>query len=275
MELVSSKFAPKAKELDPVEGVGWGNRCSLRLPAGPTYHSIELVTDITDPKDIERIEVVFNGSPIYNISAETLIKVNKHRKSYAVDGRYVIPFGDDSLRTKIGVRQSDLVTLPNEIWFIYISLKSKSATTPSIRARAHVLPAQSDRYYLPRMYELSWFAAAAGRTPFDFAEKSPFIFLKRVHFKDDSVQRVRLLRDDLEEINVRKEDNAFDLASSGQEQNPKWFSLDFCRTGFGADGMLPTSATRQLQFELDKTETGSVPVIIESIEQVKLLPSGE
>ncbi|MGR5080910.1 major capsid protein P2, partial [Photobacterium swingsii] len=57
MELLSTKFAPRPKELDPVEGVGWGNRATLRLVSGPTYHCIELVTDILDPKDIERVEV--------------------------------------------------------------------------------------------------------------------------------------------------------------------------------------------------------------------------
>ena len=277
MELISTPFAPRAKELDPVEGVGWGNRCSLRLVSGPTYHDIELVTNIIDPTDIERVEVTLNGSPIINVSGKTLVNIQKHKKTYAEDGRYVIPFGESEYRTKIGVRQSDLVTLQGEIWFIYITLKttpSQSApTTPSIRARAHVLAAQATRYYLPRLYELTWFASATGRTPFDFAERSQFLNLKRIHFLDDSVERVRVLRDDVEEYNVRKGDNAYDLAAAGQEQNTGWFSVDFTRYGFGADGVLNTAATKQLAFELDKSQTGSVPVVVEAIQQTAALPT--
>lgn len=275
MELLNTKFAPRPKELDPVEGVGWGNRASLRLVAGPTYHSIELVTDITDPKDIERVEVSLNGSAKYSISGETLVALQAHRKAFAQDGRYIISFGDPTLRTKIGVRQTDLVTLGGEIWFIHITLKNKSSDTkaPSIRARAHLLPAQSVRYYLPRLYELTWFAGAAGRTPFDFAERSPALNLKRIHFLDNSVERVRVVRDTFEEINVTKADNAFDLAQAKKEQNANWFSLDFIRYGFGADGMLNTAARSQLTFELEKTQTGSIPVIVEAVEQVNALPT--
>ncbi|AJR08665.1 hypothetical protein C9J03_11930 [Photobacterium gaetbulicola] len=275
MEIYNSRFAPRPKELDPVEGVGWGNRASLRLVSGPTYHSIELVTDITDPNDIERVEVSLNGSAKINVTGETLVKLQAHRKNYAQPGRYVISFGDATLRTKIGVRQTDLVTLAGEIWFVYITLKSKPAgtTAPSVRARAHVLPAQSVRYYMPRIYELTWFASATGRTPFDFSERSPALNLKRIHFLDNSVDRVRVLRDSFEEMNVTKADNAYDLAQAKKEQNEGWFSLDFIRYGFGADGMLNTAARNQLAFELDKSEVGSVPVIIEAVEQVNALPT--
>lgn len=275
MELLSTKFAPRPKELDPVEGVGWGNRASLRLVSGPTYHSIELVTNIHDPKDIERVEVSLNGSPKVSVSAETLVAIQSHRKNYAEQGRYIISFGDATLRTKIGVRQTDLVTKQGEIWFVYITLKSKAADTtpPSIRARAHVLPAQAERYYMPRLYELTWHAAASGRTTFDFAERSPFLNIKRIHFKDNSIDRVRVLRDSYEEMNVTKEDNAFDLAQAKKEQNPDWFSLDFIRMGFGADAMLNTAAHSQLGFELDKSQVGSIPVIVEAVQQEKPLPT--
>ncbi|GAL02949.1 outer membrane receptor protein [Photobacterium aphoticum] len=274
MELLQTPFAPRPKELDPVEGVGWGNRASLRLVSGPTYHSIELVTDITDPTDIERVEVSLNGSAKVSVSGETLVKLQAHRKNYAEDGRYILSFGDATLRTKIGVRQTDLVTLGGEIWFVYITLKSKPAgtTPPTIRARSHVLPSQAQRYYMPRLYELSWFASSTGRTPFDFAERSPALNIKRIHFLDNSIDRIRVLRDSYEELNVTKDDNAFDLAQSKKEQNAGWFSLDFIRYGFGADGMLNTAARNQLAFELDKNQVGSVPVIIEAVEQVNPLP---
>ncbi|PSV47300.1 major capsid protein P2 [Photobacterium indicum] len=275
MELLSTNFAPRPKELDPIEGVGWGNRASLRMVSGPTYHSIELVTDITDPKDIERVEVSLNGSAKYSISGETLVALQAHRKNYAQEGRYTISFGDATLRTKIGVRQTDLVTLAGEIWFIHITLKAKdsSVKAPSMRARAHVLPAQAERYYMPRLYELTWFAAASGRTPFDFSERSAGLNLKRIHFKDDSIQRVRVIRDTYEEMNITKDDNAYDLAQSKKEQTVGWFSLDFIRYGFGADGMLNTAARSQLCFELDKNAVGSIPVIVEAVEQVKPLPN--
>ncbi|ELH7812894.1 major capsid protein P2 [Vibrio harveyi] len=270
MELLNTPFNPRPLDLDPVEGVNWGNQASLRLVSGPTYQSIELVTDITNPADIERVRITLNGKEVYNLTGQDLVDIQEHRKQFTQAGRYVIPFADLTLRTKGGVRTGELVTLQGEIWFVYIQLAPKSGGTaaPSIRARSHTTQAQSQRIYLPRIYSLSWFASATGRTPFDFAERSPLLSLKRIHFKDASIDRVRVLRDSVEEINVNKADNAFDLAIVGLEQNNDWFSLDFVRTGFGVEGRLPTNAMKQLQFELDKSQTGSVPVLIEAIEQV-------
>ncbi|WP_120511979.1 major capsid protein P2 [Photobacterium salinisoli] len=277
--LMNTIFAPRPKELDPVEGVNWGNRCSLRIVSGPTYHDIELVTNITNPADIERVEVTLNGSPIISCSGEALEMMQLHRKNYVQDGRYVISFGDATLRTKAGVRMSDLVTLPGEIWFVYIQLKetpsASAPTIPTIRARAHVLPAQSERFYMPRIKQLTWHAAAAGRTPFDYPERSPFINIRRIHMSDptDSIDRVRVIRDNVEELNVRRADNDFDLLVAKKDPIPGWLSLNFIRYGFGAEGVLNTAARSQLQFELDKSAPGSIPVLIEFVEQVKPFPS--
>ncbi|MGF1747724.1 major capsid protein P2 [Vibrio cionasavignyae] len=270
MELLRTPFNPRPHDLDPVEGVNWGNQATLRLVSGPTYSSIELVTSIIDPSDIERVRLTLNGKEVYSVTGQDLVDIQEHRKQFTQAGRYVIPFADLTLRTKGGVRTGELVTLQGEIWMVYIQLASKDAGTnpPSMRARAHTTAAQSTRIYLPRIYSLTYYAAASGRTPFDFAERSPFFSLKRIHFKDDSISRVRVLRDDREEMNVTKDDNAFDLALSGLEQNDGWFTLDFVRTGFGVEGRLQTNAMKQLQFEVEKSAAGSIPVLIESIEQV-------
>ncbi|TKF31637.1 hypothetical protein FCV50_11375 [Vibrio kanaloae] len=276
MEMMNTPFNPRPRELDPVEGVNWGNQATLRVVTGPTYQNIELVTDITDPADIERITLKLNGKEIIGVSGQDLVDFQEHRKQFTQAGRYIIPFADLTLRTKAGVRTGELVTLQGEIWMLYIQLKSKSGeAAPSIKARAHTTAAQSRRIYLPRLYSLTWYAAASGRTPFDFAERSPFLSIKRIHFKDSTIERVRVMRDEREEINVSKADNAYDLAVAGLEQNADWFSLDFIRTGFGVEGRLPTNAANQLQFELEKSSAGSVPVIIEAIEQVgEINPQG-
>ncbi|MCG3728990.1 major capsid protein P2 [Vibrio cincinnatiensis] len=275
LEMLMTPYNPRAKELDPVEGVNWGNQATLRLVSGPTYQYIDLVTNIEDPADIERVMLKLNGKEIVNLTGQDLVDLMEHRKRYVEKGRYTIPFADLSYHTKAGIRTGELVTLNGEIWMLYIQLKHKEAQpAPTIRARAHTTQAQSKRIYLPRLYSLTWWAAATGRTPFDFAERSPFLSLKRIHFKDASVQRVRVLRDDREEMNVTKKDNAFDLAFCGLEQNEGWFTCDFTQFGFGVESRLPTAAAKQLQFELDKTEVGSVPVIVEAIEQVGQIEDG-
>ncbi|AEX21981.1 major capsid protein P2 [Vibrio sp. EJY3] len=272
MEALKQPFNPRPRELDPVEGVNWGNQATLRLVSGPTYQNIELVTDIADPKDIERITVKVNGREIVNVTAQDLIDLQEHKKEYVQKGRYVLNFSDMSMRTKLGIRTGELVTLQGEIWFMYIQLKAKAAgtTAPMIRARAHTTAAQAQRVYMPRIYSQTWFAASSGRTPFDFAERSATLSLKRIHLKDETIERVRVLRDEREELNVNKADNAFDLASAGREQNQGFFSVDFTRCGFGSEARLPTAAMKQLSFEVEKTAAGSIPVLIEAIEQVSV-----
>ncbi|EGR3361279.1 hypothetical protein DMJ17_25285, partial [Vibrio parahaemolyticus] len=75
--------------------------------------------------------------------------------------------------------------------------------------------AQTQRIYMPRLYSQTWYAAASGRTPFDFAERSAALSIKRLHLKDNTIERVRVLRDEREELNVNKADNAYDLAAAG------------------------------------------------------------
>ncbi|WP_456297381.1 major capsid protein P2 [Vibrio sp. AK197] len=271
MEALQTLYNPRPKELDPVEGVAWGNQATLRLVSGPTYQNLELVTSITDPADIERVRITHNGKEIVSLTGQDMVDLQEHRANYVEQGRYIISFSDLTMRTKLGVRQCELVTLPGEIWFVYIQLKGKTGeAAPSIRARAHITEAQTQRIFMPRMYSLTWFASASGRTPFDWAERSPALSIKRIHFKDASIDRVRVLRDDREEMNVNKADNAFDLAAAELEQNDGWFSLDFVRTGFGSESKLKTQASRSLQFELEKSEAGSVPVIVEAVEQVAI-----
>ncbi|HCH1195314.1 TPA: hypothetical protein NKQ06_000722 [Vibrio parahaemolyticus] len=269
MEALKQPFNPRPRELDPVEGVDWGNQATLRLVSGPTYQNIELVTDILDPADIERIAVKVNGREIVNVTGQDLIDLQEHKKEYVQAGRYVLNFSDMTMRTKLGIRTGELVTLQGEIWFMYIQLKAKTGTAaPMIRARAHTTAAQTQRIYMPRLYSQTWYAAASGRTPFDFAERSAALSIKRLHLKDNTIERVRVLRDEREELNVNKTDNAYDLAAAGREQNAGFFSLDFTRCGFGSEARLPTAAMKQLAFEVEKTAAGSIPVLIEAIEQV-------
>ncbi len=129
MELLNTPFNPRPLDLDPVEGVNWGNQASLRLVSGPTYQSIELVTSITDPADIERVRITLNGKEVYNLTGQDLVDLQEHRKQFTAAGRYVIPFADLTLRTKGGVRTGELVTLQGEIWFVYIQLASKAGGT--------------------------------------------------------------------------------------------------------------------------------------------------
>lgn len=273
--LLNTPYAPRPIELDPVEGVAWGNQATQRLVSGPTYQDIQFVTNITDPKDIERIRITNNGKEFVSLSGQDIVDLNKHRKNYVEAGRYVIPFADLGMRTKAGVRTGELVTLKGEIFFVYIQLKPDASGTkpaPSIRARAMVTPSQDIRYYMPRIYTLNWHAPAAGRTPFDWAERSPFFSIKRLHFNNDDITRVRVVRDDREEMNVSASDNAFDMDYHGLEQVNTRFSLDFVATGFGAEGRLETTAAKSLQFEVEKTSFGSVNLLIEAIEQVAPLP---
>ncbi|BDU42891.1 major capsid protein P2 [Vibrio nigripulchritudo] len=275
MQSLQMRYNPRSRNLDPVEGVNWGNQATLRLVSGPTYQQIELVTDITNASDIERVMLKQGSKEVVNVTGQDLIDIQEHRKQFTEAGRFVLSFADETMRTKAGVRAGELVTLPGEIWFVYIQLKNKASTVapPKIRARALTTESQPVRYYLPRIYSLTWNAAATGITPHDFAERSPYLTIKRIHFRDDSIESVGVKRDSVVETIVSKQDNAFDLAKAGLEQNTGWFSLDFVANGFGMESRLQTAAKSQLAFEIDKTKTGAIPVLVEALEQVTPLPS--
>ncbi|MFG6212873.1 major capsid protein P2, partial [Vibrio parahaemolyticus] len=73
---------------------------------------------------------------IVNVTGQDLIDLQEHKKEYVQAGRYVLNFSDMTMRTKLGIRTGELVTLQGEIWFMYIQLKAKTGTAaPMIRAR--------------------------------------------------------------------------------------------------------------------------------------------
>ena len=276
LAMIRGRYAPKPHELNPLNGVGYGQKANLRIVAGPTYQSIEIKHNVAIT-DILKVSMTLAGKEFVSLTGPDLKELATQRKIYTQDGRLIIPFANPQMRTRQGVRAGELVTLENDHIMIYIELKTAAAAAdntvvPEIKLRAHTTAPQADRYFLPRLFTQDWTANQGGETPFDWQDRDPRRSLRRIILQAADILRVEIKRDDLVEFEATTEDNAFDLQCNERSPLVDSYVLDFLACGFGEDGRFPTYARKSLDFRIDKTAAGNIRLIVDMIEQLKDLP---
>ena len=276
LAMMRGRYNPKPHELNPMNGVGYGQKAHLRLVCGPTYQNIEIIHNV-DVTDILKVSMTLQGKEFVSLSGVELLELAKERKLYVEAGRLVIPFANPQMRTRQGVRAGELVTLENDHIMLYIELKTAgqandSQVVPSLKLRAHTTQAQPQRYFLPRFYTQDWTANQGGETPFDWQNRDPRISLRRIIMQAPDIQKVEIKRDDLIEFEATAEDNAFDLISNDRSPLTDTYVLDFLLYSFGEDGRFPTFARKSLDFRITKASAGNIRLLVDAIEQVQELP---
>lgn len=266
-----SLFNPLPRELDPFTGVGWGQKAYLSLIVGPTYQSIELKSNAI--KAIRKISITRNGEEFIAATPAQLIAIEQEQKIYHEDNRLVIPFADFHMRTKAGVRETELVTLPGEVIYLYIEFGDPldGINAPTLAARAYTTVAQPARYFNPRLTSETWDHVNAGQITHSYKQRSANRFIRRMFLSCEAndITRVEIYRDDKIQFQANAEDNASDLAKLGKECPDGFFVIDFMQFGYGADGKFPTLANQSLDFKITKSTPGPITVLQQISEVVQ------
>jgi hypothetical protein len=163
----------------------------------------------------------------------------------------------------------ELVTLPTDTLTVYVTIGETDLVEPTLRARALVTPAQSVRYFIPKLDAVNTNASSDGENTFSWTNRSAALFIRRLHFQSVDITKLRVYRDDLKVFEASKVDNNEDL-SEGAENVPvaNNFHFDPANSGFHLQGLFPTIARRELAFKYEITNPGNVRVLRETIEQV-------
>ncbi|MEG3696776.1 major capsid protein P2, partial [Vibrio coralliirubri] len=89
----------KPIKLNSMVGASWGQKGTLPIPNGPTYHELVLETNAS-AADMQRIAITLNAEEIYVLTGEELVMLERYKRRDATAGHFVIPFSDIVARTK-------------------------------------------------------------------------------------------------------------------------------------------------------------------------------
>ena len=270
IDIAVNGYKPTPLELNSFQGVGKNQRASLPVTTGATFQMIELVTNITDPTQITRVEVELNGQIIYSVTGsdmKTLFEAYLKRSRAA--GRYVINFFNPEAKTLTSTMLGELVTLPSDSMTVYVTFGETGATAPTLRARALVTRSQGVRWFIPKTYSINIDASVAGENNFNWPNRSSSLFIRRLHFMSGNISRLKVFRDDLRVFDAQAADNAADLAEGGDNAPvANVFHFDPGHIGYQLEGAFPTIASKELKFTYETNAAGGIRVVCETLEQV-------
>ena len=265
IDIAINGYKPMPTELRPFATVGKNQRNQLDVVTGATFQSIELVTNITDPALIPKVQVELNGTMIVDLTGSDLLSLSKYAKRDRAAGRYTIPFSHPEARTMEGMRLGELVTLPTD----NVTFGETLEVVPTLRARDMVTPSQARRVFIPKLDAVNVNAPSDGENVYSWANRSPALFIRRLHLQSEDITKLKVYRDDLKVFEASAVDNIADLSEGGDNApQANTFHFDPAHTGFHLQGLFPTIASKELAFKYDIATAGNVRVIRETIQQV-------
>ncbi|WP_028025583.1 major capsid protein P2 [Enterovibrio calviensis] len=261
----------KPIKLNSMVGASWGQKGTLPIPIGPTYHELILETNAA-PSDITRASVNLNGEEIYVLTGEEMRMLERYKRRVHTERYFVIPFSDITARTKNGVRYTALVTEKGDNIHLDVQFISKAdgAEPLTVQVHAHVSNAQPVRLVVPMLKPQTMPANSQGVNEFTNLVSSELIAIRRMHFAHDQISNLEISRDFIKEY----EASTF-IAESNAMRNDRvpqdgYFHFDPIVRGFSVDELFPTYHNSELKFSVTTNDVaGSIPILVESVKVVR------
>lgn len=261
----------KPFKLNSMVGAKWGEKGTLQIPVGPTYQELVIETNAS-ADDLERVSITLNAEEIYVLTGAELVMLESYKRREQTDGLFVIPFGDITARTQMGVRYSALVTELGDAIQLDIQFKAKAANAPllSIQVWAHTTEQQLARIMIPRIRRQTMSANAMGDNEFTNLVSARNLAIRRMHFMHGAISKLKIERDFQKEFEASKK--VVNANAIRNERTPQagYFHFDPIVRGFSIDDLFSTTHNSQLNFTVTTDDVaGSIPILIESIEIVR------
>lgn len=261
----------KPIKLNSMVGAAWGQKGTLPIPNGPTYHELILETN-AEAVDLERISVMLNAEEIYVLTGSELLMLERYKRRNHTAGHYVIPFSDIVARTKNGVRYTGLVTERGDNIHLDVQFKAKDADAEplSIQVHAWVSNAQAVRVIVPMIKRETMPANATGVNEFTSLVSSPLRSIRRMHFMYDKIEKLEIERDFVKEFEANKFISEANAKRNERTPQAGYFHFDPIVRGFSIDELFPTQHSSSLKFSVTTTDVaGSIPILVESVNVVR------
>ncbi|EGR2474324.1 TPA: hypothetical protein I7108_003083 [Vibrio cholerae O1] len=261
----------RIKKMTSMSGLTFDGVASLIIPTGLTYESFHIKTNLT-AEQIKEVKITLNDEAIYTPTGKDLRMLQEYKGEPVLDGVFVVPFSDTSLREQGGIVNSALVTERGDSILLEISIgnATEGQTVPQIDIYAVVSDAQATRIFLPRLTYQSMQAGAIGDNDFDNLVSAPYRFIRRMFFKSDAVAELEIKRDYVEEFKAPKDVNDYEQRRNNRAPIDGVFTFDPIQRGFVAGYAFPTLHANELKFRVKCTKgTPNIPILVESTEVVR------
>lgn len=256
------------KRLNGFNGVAWGSKASVALPAGPTYTEIHLETSLTAAQ-IRRVNVVLNGDTIVTVSGADLVMMEKYKGHHVQAGIFVIPFTNPTAKNQIGANFGGLVTLQGENITLEVETAEGSGAL-SLSGFAYTTEAQARRVWEPNIKTHIFQANSTGLNDYPSFPGSNQVFLRRAYFKGD-LSRLILERDGTTLFDATKGVYEFQQTRVGRVPQGGVFAFDPTLYGYEMADVLNTGKVSEFVFRMDLGTAAAVPILVESVKQVASL----
>jgi len=257
----------KPIKLNSMVGAAWGQKGTLPIPNGPTYHELVLETN-ADAQDMTRIAITLNAEEIYVLTGEELLMLERYKRRDPTSGHFIIPFSDVVARTKNGVRYTGLVTELGDNIHLDIQFRNKrsDADPLTIQVHAWVSNSQAMRVLVPLMKRETMPANAQGVNEFTNLIASPLISIRRMHFMHDGITKLEIERDFVKEFEANKFISEANAKRNERTPQAGYFHFDPIVRGFSIDELFPTQHSSNLKFSVTTEDVpGSIPILVESV----------
>lgn len=270
-------FRPLPRELDPINKIASNVRGSIKLPVGMTHFGHQLVTNIPTAAKIAKVEYELNGDIIQTYTGTQLKMMEAYLKHEADSGRYTVPFANVDARNLGGIMSGAIVTYPGDSFIMYVTFGDLTGITdPTLTARAFLMENQTERLFIPRVYETVVFLPKSGKNAINW-ETPNNRAISRLHMLPDSgaLTRLEIYRDSRIEFEADIADINYDLKYLGGAYAKKlpqagYLHFDPTGTGFNEKGLFPLAARESLKFNIFGDTAGqAVTVLVEELEHVQ------
>lgn len=255
-------------QLTSFSGLAWGQKASLQLEGGPTYH--ELILDflgtLTDPAKLVRWGLDLNGEEIMYGSGADLKLLEDYEGLEGEDDVYSIPFEKSVAKNEAGANVMLLVTKPSDNLLLTVELAADSDNPPlQLQATARTSARQSQRKFIPRMQKFTFAAAATGENDFLNLVRGPRI--QTMHVKTTHTTGLRILRDRVEEVGkTTLRINNLLLSRFGKKPQTGYWHFDPTASGFAWRDLFPTVAAESLAFKFDMEQPETVEIMVRTVQ---------
>lgn len=266
--------------LNGLNGVAWGSKASVALPAGPTYTEIQLQTSLM-ANQIRFVNVVLNGETIIQVSGDDLVMMEKYKNHHVQEatfdaegaltqlGIFVIPFTNPTAKNQIGANFGGLVTLQGENITLEVEIKEGTGNL-SLSGYAYTTEAQGRRVWEPNIKTHTFQANSTGLNDYPSFPGGSDVFLRRAYFKGD-ISRLILERDRTTLFDATKAIYEFQQKRVDRVPQAGYFVFDPTIYGYEMADVLNTGKKSEFVFRMDLGVALPVPILVESVKQVASL----
>lgn len=251
---------------------GGNSSANLEIPGGLTLDEIHIEYnhdatggDEFDPSHFTAIRVNLNGEDIIDVKGTDLATLEGYKVT-AQDGFLCIPFAELIAKTIDGMHYTGLPTFKQDAISLEVEIGNAKATSTDATYKAFAVfsPARAVRSVIPKIRRWSYSNNTTG--DFEITNLPRGAKYRRMHFLSANVGGLKVYLDRVKRFDLTAARNTYLLKRFERNPQANTFHFDPVMSGYQLAYMMNTAGLSSMEFVLDMTGTGSVPILVEYVE---------